>query len=196
MITAANDLPSQSAALELISSYLNGHHMLCPFISKSQIMDLYGSVYLSGSSSMGRQTPTTINQDLFRLNMVFAIGSVRLTRNSMHPNHPLGYYIAAMQHFESIPVALGPDAIQNLLFLAEFTILQDTGCSVWDIGRICMRSCLLLDLHREQGDTGLDIPHSHRLIFWACYSLDRVASTTLGRPYAISDADICTEVSI
>ncbi|UPL04267.1 hypothetical protein LCI18_015201 [Fusarium solani-melongenae] len=196
--TAPNELPSSSVALELIRSYLFGHHLLSPFLSRGEIMALYQVTYQSGCSGDGPETRShdhqslvlPLPQDMFRLNMVFAIGSVSLVRKGLHQSQPLGYYVAAMHHLESISTILGIEAAQNLLFLAEFTMLQDTGCSIWDICRICTRTCLLLDLHRDRPNVDQETAQAQRLVFWACYSLDRVASTTLGRPYAISDLDI------
>ena len=97
--------------------------------------------------------------------MVFAIGSVSQTFDNVTGGPAMGYYVAAMHHFKSVPTILGIDAAQNLLFLAEFTLLQDTGCSIWDICRVCMRTCLLLDLHRDRPNMDEETTQAEGLVF-------------------------------
>lgn len=126
--------------------------------------------------------------------MVYALGSVEMTRKGLHESPPMGYYISAMQHFQSVPKIVSLDAAQNLLLVAEFTMLHDTGCSIWDIARMCMRTCLLMNLHRENPDLDQHTRHRQQIVFWACYSVDRMASMTLGRPFSISDRDISIQV--
>lgn len=194
--TIANELPSPAEAIELIRSYMFGHHILCPLLSRSQIIGLYRNIYEScgPDSASCQEHASASSQDLFQLNMIFAISAVNLVYRGLHHSPPLGYYVSAMHHFKTIPKMLGLEAARNLLFLGEFTLLQDTGCSVWDIARICVRTCLLLDLHQEHPFTDEEVANDRRLVFWESYSLDRLASMTLGRPFSISDRDITAQV--
>lgn len=57
---------------------------------------------------------------------------------------------------------------------------------------MCIRIAIELGIHRCRG-TDLESDQEEQLkrrVFWDCYHLDRVSSSTLGRPFGIADADI------
>ncbi|CAH0051619.1 unnamed protein product, partial [Clonostachys solani] len=75
--TIANDLPSSVIALQLIKSYFIGHHIVSPFLSRKEILNLYMAVYQSHETTRttdnGFTNASQSHQNLFRLNMVYAL---------------------------------------------------------------------------------------------------------------------------
>lgn len=133
---------------------------------------------------------------LFQLYMAMAIGSVRLFRSGALSLHPFGFLTAALEvkppstsSFSSI------DDVENLLLIAKFGTFYDIGCSVWELGRLCIRIAVELGLHRQAAPSldGADAVRRSR-VFWIAYLLDRSSSSTLGRPFAINDACITAEL--
>lgn len=60
-----------------------------------------------------------------------------------------------------------------------------------------MRICVELQLHCRPPSSATYSPNEEqrrRKVFWECYSLDRFASSTLGRPFAINDSMISVEL--
>lgn len=60
-----------------------------------------------------------------------------------------------------------------------------------------MRSCIELDLHRRRPKlcgTDTSLLQQCQRVFWEAYLLDRFSSRTLGRPFAIADRLISTDV--
>jgi hypothetical protein len=67
-------------------------------------------------------------QELFTLNMCFALACVTLYPKGQHNKHPFGYFMAALQAFS--PAGFGFDTIQdirNFLLIARFGIFQFIG---------------------------------------------------------------------
>lgn len=96
---------------------LKGPHTVHPFLQVSEVAETCDRVY--GSSSAAAM-------DLFRLNMIFAIGSVSLTRVGLHESPILGYYAAAMVHIKGALRLNGVEAIQNILLVLIFRIYYHT----------------------------------------------------------------------
>lgn len=72
------------------------------------------------------------------------------------------------------------------------------GCSLWELGRLCIRVAVELGLHCRQpvpppSGAPVDIQRC-RKIFWESYLLDRFSSSTLGRPFAIGDSAISADL--
>lgn len=80
----------------------------------------------------------------------------------------------------------------------SLTANDEKGCSLWELGRLCIRVAVELGLHRRQpaplpSGTPVDIQRCHK-VFWESYLLDRFSSSTLGRPFAIGDSSISADV--
>ncbi|CAG9950394.1 unnamed protein product [Clonostachys rosea f. rosea IK726] len=67
----ANDLPSSVVALQLIKSYFIGHHIVSPFLSRKEILNLHMSVYQHSDTTRttdnGFKNACQSHQNLFRL---------------------------------------------------------------------------------------------------------------------------------
>lgn len=61
--------------------------------------------------------------------MLCAIGSVVAYRNGQHSQHPFGYYLAALEHFNPDFLGAGLQGIQDILLIARFGIYYHIGIS-------------------------------------------------------------------
>jgi hypothetical protein len=177
---------------------LKGPHVIHPFLQLSDIAQTCDRVY-------GSACPDS--NDLFTLNMIFAIGAVSLTRTGQHDRPIPGYYSAAMVHSKEVLLS-GLQAIQAILLVLVFRIYYHAsgispehfsnllsnfflGLSVWDLSRLAVRICIEEGLHLEPDKLIAPMEHQmRRRVFWDCYVLDRRSSQMLGWPFAIQDEDI------
>ncbi|KAL4876986.1 fungal-specific transcription factor domain-containing protein [Aspergillus karnatakaensis] len=180
-----NLLPSAETARILFDNYLNGSHVLNPFLLRCDVEDLYRRVFLTDNGVAHS------HHDLFRSFMILAIGSIHSFRRGSHPWHPYGYFLSAMQHSKSDILSRGIRSIQDLLLVGRFGIYHHIGTSIWEITQLCMRLCIEQGLHKPPtGHRTLVQEQLERRVFWACYVIDRYSSITLDRPLAIADRDI------
>ncbi|KAF3932397.1 hypothetical protein ABW19_dt0206457 [Dactylella cylindrospora] len=183
--------PPQDLGLQLLRTYLEKAQPKHPFIARSEIVRVCESL-------LGvRNTRPLSSQDHFRAYMVFAIASVwHFRQGEKDTVNPMKFYANAMFYIDGIPRLHGVDGVTNLLFIARLGFFCTTGLSLWYISNLCLRICVENEMH-------LNPPRSkftptmpafeeqiRRRLFWQCYSLDRHASQTLGRPFGIADEDI------
>lgn len=131
---------------------------------------------------------------------------------------PEEYHASAMMHLESflgtMPTGDRPDAfgggleqLQAVLLLASFALLRPVAPGLWYIIGVAMRLGVDLGLHFEDGTdsdkatTGASVKESghidwirdlRRRLWWCVYSLDRLVSTCVGRPFGITDQVVTT----
>lgn len=67
--------------------------------------------------------------------MILAIGSITGHRKGAFQEHPFGYYLAALQHFDQDFLLKGVSAIQDLMLIARFAIYHHIG----KLSSICMQ---------------------------------------------------------
>ncbi|KAF3929657.1 hypothetical protein AA313_de0200571 [Arthrobotrys entomopaga] len=183
--------PPRDLGLQLLRTYLEKAQPKHPFIARSEIVRVCESL-------LGiRNARPLSSQDHFRAYMVFAIASVwHFRQGEKDTVNPMKFYANAMFYIDGIPRLHGVDGVTNLLFIARLGFFCTTGLSLWYISNLCLRICVENEMH-------LNPPRSkftpsmpafeeqiRRRLFWQCYSLDRHASQTLGRPFGIADEDI------
>ncbi|KAL4963422.1 uncharacterized protein BDV14DRAFT_209941 [Aspergillus stella-maris] len=179
-----NPLPSAEDARTIFDRYLNGTHVLNPFLLRREIEDVYSRVFIS-------TTDEGTEHDLFRAFMLLAIGSIYPYRQKVHRWHPYGYFLSAMQHFKSDILSRGVSSIQDLLLIGRFGIYHHIGTSIWEITQLCMRLCIEHGLPKPPTTRKPLLQEQlERRVFWECYVIDRYSSITLDRPLAIADRDI------
>jgi hypothetical protein len=64
---------------------------------------------------------------MFRTFMILAIASVLSFRQGLHPHHPYGYFLSAMQHLDDSLLSRGLRSIQDLLLVGRFGIYHHIG---------------------------------------------------------------------
>ncbi|CAH7687047.1 fungal-specific transcription factor domain-domain-containing protein, partial [Phakopsora pachyrhizi] len=104
---------------------------------------------------------------------------------------------AALQYFDR--VESNTTTIQAFLLLAMFSYRSDKGLSAWHLGGLAMRTALELGLHRKTPKGKRTDPFTEEMrkrVWWSVYSLDRTMAMQLGRPIAIRDKEIDTELPL
>ncbi|KAF5137680.1 Positive regulator of purine utilization [Metarhizium anisopliae] len=135
---------------------------------------------------------------------------------------PEEYYSRACMYFDQCIVReKSLEVLQAVLLLASFSLLRPVLPGAWYITGIAMRMAIDLGLHCDTDDDASDrvpdpMEHSRpgaangdecaeteetaqrdirevrRRLWWCTYSLDRLVSISAGRPFGISDNDVCT----
>ncbi|KAJ1332966.1 transcriptional regulatory protein GAL4 [Microdochium nivale] len=185
------DLPEFATdAREHFDSYFREDHVQKPILSCADLDSLFNNVYPQGATVMPKQNLT--RHTIFRAFMVMAIGTIMPYRRGVCPHHPFGFYLSAMRYFDATFSSSNLSAVQDLLLIARFGIYHHIGTSIWEIVRLCMRMCIEQGLHIKASlnDVRPLEDQIRRRVFWCTYLMDRYSSSTLSRPYAISDCDI------
>ncbi|KAL4934771.1 hypothetical protein BDV06DRAFT_229469 [Aspergillus oleicola] len=182
-----NPLPPAEDARAIFDKYLEGTHVLNPFLLRREVEEVYRRVFLSSRE----ESDSGYEHDLFRAFMLLAIGSIYPFRQGVHQWHPYGYFLSAMQHYKSDILSRGVRSIQDLLLIGRFGIYHHIGTSIWEITQLCMRLCIEQGLHKSPTTRKPLLQEQlERRVFWECYVIDRYSSITLDRPLAIADHDI------
>ncbi|KXJ92230.1 fungal-specific transcription factor domain-domain-containing protein, partial [Microdochium bolleyi] len=134
---------------------------------------------------------------------------------------PEEYHASAIVHLEACLANSGGglEELQAVLLLANFALLRPVPPGLWYIVGVAVRLAVDLGLHYEDGkDVEFDLAGSapsassesreaqfkekgrrefvrdlRRRLWWCTYSLDRLVSTCVGRPFGVSDQVITTE---
>nr|POE63005.1 positive regulator of purine utilization [Quercus suber] len=133
-------------------------------------------------------------------------------------SQPEEYHAAAIAHLDGFlgsPPATeggggGLEELQAVLLLAGLALLRPVAPGLWYIIGVAVRLAVDLGLHFENSDAELDnseideeaisktigrkqwIRDLKRRLWWCTYSLDRLVSTCVGRPFGIVDQVITT----
>ncbi|KAI1806153.1 fungal-specific transcription factor domain-containing protein [Daldinia bambusicola] len=136
---------------------------------------------------------------------------------------PEEYHASAVVHLEACLSNSGGglEELQAVLLLANFALLRPVPPGLWYIVGVAVRLAVDLGLHYEDGkDVEFDLSAKmkadegnektreaymrergrreytrdlRRRLWWCTYSLDRLVSTCVGRPFGVSDQVITTE---
>lgn len=135
-------------------------------------------------------------------------------KDKMKQYEPESYHAAAMLHLESFLSQSkgGLEELQAVLLLAGYALLRPVSPGLWYIVGVALRLAVDLGLHYEDAETESKArimgPKSEkeakrewtrdlrRRLWWCVYSLDRLVSTCVGRPFGISDEVISTQVIV
>ena len=132
---------------------------------------------------------------------------------------PEAYHAAALPHLEeflSSESKGGLQELQAILLLAGYALLRPVAPGLWYIAGVAVRLAVDLGLHFEDSnastaegapgpyvDKDMERLRGHRewvrdlrrRLWWCTYSLDRLVSTCVGRPFGIQDEVVSTRVS-
>ncbi|WAQ91499.1 hypothetical protein PtA15_14A383 [Puccinia triticina] len=112
------------------------------------------------------------------------------------PSHEY-YFQAALQYYDH--VSSNTTTIQALLFLAMYSFRSTKGLSTWHLTGLAMRTALELGLHRKTPKAQqLSVFHEEtkKRIWWSVYALERNIAFQLGRPIAIREEEIDSELPL
>lgn len=121
-------------------------------------------------------------------------------------HQPEEYHAAAISHLEaflSSDSKGGVEELQAILLLAGYALLRPVAPGLWYIAGVAMRLAVDLGLHYEDGTSDLGEPQyagrrawqrdMKRRLWWCTYSIDRLVSTCVGRPFGIPDECVSTK---
>jgi len=132
---------------------------------------------------------------------------------------PEAYHAAALPHLEAFLSSESKGGLQELqaiLLLAGYALLRPVAPGLWYIVGVAVRLAVDLGLHFEDSnasmadgvsgpcvDKDIERLRGHRewvrdlrrKLWWCTYSLDRLVSTCVGRPFGIQDEVVSTRVS-
>ncbi|KAF4333019.1 pyrimidine pathway regulatory 1 [Fusarium beomiforme] len=189
--------PPYQIAMQALDQYFRVFHVAHPLLQRESLQTCLDKAPEWTNQEKTNLTPQE-RHDIFQFYMAIAIGSIRLFRDKTFDQHPFGFFTAALEMnppAESRYDTLGN--IENLILIARFGVYYNIGCSLWELSRLRIRSCIELDLHRRHpkscGSNAELLGQSQR-VFWEAYLLDRFSSRTLGRPFAIADRLIFANV--
>lgn len=149
-----------------------------------------------------KDTEKIPEKSLYFLNIIFAIAT-SITHQTHATHTPHSFYLAAMQHFDTVLASQNRlEALQGILLLALYSIMQPAVPGVWYVLGWALRLCVDLGLHTEivpkpsaclpNHDPAYDpfILDLRRRLFWCTYAIDRQVCVYLGRPFGIPEESI------
>lgn len=135
-----------------------------------------------------------------------------------HQHQPEEYHAGAVTHLEnflgSSPTGEGSggglEELQAVCLLAALALLRPVAPGLWYIIGVAVRLAVDLGLHSEDADPEAEESRQdsngtksvgrkqwtkdlRRRLWWCVYSLDRLVSTCVGRPFGITDQVVTTE---
>lgn len=122
---------------------------------------------------------------------------------------PESYHASAVLHLENFLSQSkgGLEELQAVLLLAGYALLRPVSPGLWYIVGVAVRLAVDLGLHYEDSEAkevkkdGKEGKRQwsrelRRRLWWCVYSLDRLVSTCVGRPFGIADEVISTKVRV
>ncbi|KAK5991734.1 Positive regulator of purine utilization-like protein [Cladobotryum mycophilum] len=179
----AQDLPLDRRHTMLLSQmYFDTVHLQFPFLHEPTHMEIIGKLY----DGAGVEP-----EEEFQVFLVLAIGATILSRRSRRYFSAEGFYVSATQRLDSIFGVASLTGIQCNLLLEMYSMYSpSSGLSLWTLHYQSLASTLELGLQRDVRSirhfTSLQIELRTR-VFWSVYTMDRLLSTTMGRPIGLVD---------
>ncbi|KAA8897252.1 hypothetical protein TRICI_006767 [Trichomonascus ciferrii] len=186
-------LPSAKRAAEVVEFYWCHSHTLYPILDKDHFMECLDKMFsLDDEDVMGLHNDSVW---MFKLYMVLAIGSTAMASITISSeNEAVACWSKAMTYFNDTLSKGNIAALECLLLLVSYSFFNRLGPDTWYLVGIASRLALGLGWHSEKSLEAFPPEQRERYkrVFWSLYMMDRVVSTTLGRPLAIRDQDIDT----
>ena len=180
-------LPSPELANQLQNAYFTHRWPALPLLHRPSFLEQHYS------SVMNHQTESS-DVSLFLTLMVFALGSIDLKRQDSSFISPhLDYFTFATQNYLMGTIASESiETVQGLLLMSVFAVNEHQSVNSWHCIGQAVRMAIDLGLHQSSSSTSSHLltTEMRRRVFWSAYTLDRNISISLGRPYAVRDADV------
>ncbi|KAF5001746.1 hypothetical protein FGRMN_813 [Fusarium graminum] len=213
--------PSKEVGLRLVRLYFEHSNPQIPILHRGEFMQTFERVYSTQDPARGSRELYLLNM-VFAIGCGVIVGEPVKTEPSGDQSvenrsrcEPEEYHASAIVHLESCLSNSGGglEVLQAVLLLANFALLRPVPPGLWYIIGVAVRLAVDLGLHYED-DREIDAMPSaaeqtengaqsrgkklwhrdmRRRLWWCTYSLDRLVSTCVGRPFGVSDQVITTE---
>lgn len=201
------DLPAKALTGKLINAYFEHDAVAFPLLLPSELLATAESFYQN--EDFYRSTAKAY--DVFVFNMVLAIATANVHKYDWQMlSSAESHHARAMKELNAVLAQGGLQCLQAILLLCQYrqgSSIKDNSASMWHLVGIAARICLELGLHRESAyPLVYSEGHSEeqlrsyrrqevsRRCFWSLMAMDRVTSNILGRPLAIRDEDVDTQL--
>ena len=201
------DLPAKALTGKLINAYFEHDAVAFPLLLPSELLATAESFYQNEDYYRSAAKA----YEAFVFNMVLAIATANVHKYDWQMlSSAESHHARAMKELNVVLAQGGLQCLQAILLLCQYrqgSSIKDNSASMWHLVGIAARICLELGLHRESAyplvfseDHTEDQRRSYRRqeisrkCFWSLMAMDRVTSNILGRPLAIRDGDVDTQL--
>ncbi|ORY32288.1 fungal-specific transcription factor domain-domain-containing protein [Naematelia encephala] len=195
--TIHQPLPEYASAKASVDTFFDRCSLSYPLLGKAELLHDLDELYLRKSqeidpSKLAPLSEVTAGKDVIVL-MVIAIGTIIGERvSSLVKGSSRTYKTLAMSGFSSVVNRKDILSVQALILLGIYSLYDPSDISLWHVVGLGSRIAVEVGLHRHQDSPSKEAEQRKR-VFWSLYSLDRLISNALGRPFALPDADIDVE---
>lgn len=174
--------PDLRHAQFLSQAYFDSVHLQHPFLHQPTYMESLEKLYTDTTADAAGE---------FHVFAVLAIGATVLARRYRRHFSAEGFFASAMQRLETVFKVTSVAGIQSILLMEMYAMRNSSsGLNIWSLHQHSIATLIELGIHRDipitSGFTALELEMRTR-VFWSVYSMDRLISTTMGRPLALMD---------
>ncbi|KAH6972816.1 fungal-specific transcription factor domain-containing protein [Ilyonectria sp. MPI-CAGE-AT-0026] len=191
----AKEPPDESLGSRILNAYLLRLHPRYPFLDPAEVWELHRdradlTSFATAAQILSRRFK------IFKLYMVYAIGSTLLQLTDNVTVSPESFYMTALQHIAVAKEGRTVHNVEAMTLLVIYHLRSASGHGLWYMIGLAMRTCIDLGMHRKGYEQGQlpSIVHKRRRLFWTVYSLERTIAISLGRPLSIAERDIDVEL--
>ncbi|ERT01382.1 hypothetical protein HMPREF1624_02628 [Sporothrix schenckii ATCC 58251] len=195
-------LPSDAMGCRMLDAYFAKIHPRYPFLDRDHLFLLHKRAQQHDAAPPPSSPGLARRFDVFRLNMVYAIGGTLLKITDPLCEAQAETYlgvalrdVAVVQDAQSLSTLL---CIEGLLLLVLYNLRAPTNTGIWYLTNLAMQTCIDLRMHLEAAyhDAALSPAQARtmRRLFWSAYVLDRFIALSFKRPFSIAENDIETHI--
>ncbi|KAI1850078.1 hypothetical protein JX266_004457 [Neoarthrinium moseri] len=214
--------PDRDLASKLVNIYFEHANPQIPVLHRVEFMQMFDLAFADEGRIRGPRELYMLNMVFAIGKGIFQSASSKNTDGDRMPTEaqPEEYHASAIVHLEACLSNSGGglEELQAVLLLANFALLRPVPPGLWYIVGVAVRLAVDLGLYVEDAkdSTNASEPESsldpqlqdahirqrgrreyhrdlRRRLWWCTYSLDRLVSTCVGRPFGVSDQVVTTE---
>ncbi|CAH0057998.1 unnamed protein product [Clonostachys solani] len=198
-------LPPLEQAIDMCKNFLNDHKQSHHIVDEEELVQDLQKVYEADGL-----TSRQLSRNRFRCFIILHLAQFQpYSAGAGHPEEQQAYKSTGLYRrlaLRDVGETIGREdleCVQALGLLALVSIQEPEGPDFWHLIGMAARAAIAIGIHRKDSvylpPLSNEYPDAQRLqhhndrrknIFWAIYSLDRLATFTLCRPPALRDADI------
>lgn len=185
--------PGDAMGRRMLEAYFAKIHPRYPFLDRAQLFDLHAHRHDAAAPTLAHRF------DVFRLNMVYAIGGTLLkTTDPLSEAQAEIFLTVALRDVSVVQEANTLQTIEGLVLLVLYNLRAPTNAGIWYLTNLAVQTCIDLGLHLEasyHADTVTpQESRKMRRLFWSAYVLDRFIALSFKRPFSIAEHDIETKL--